>query len=515
MDDQKEREEVVGVVISTFEGPSPHELSFVVKSPKPVPVRKDQFVSIDVEDGQLICRVLNIRKTNRYYARAESVKEYESKGPSMDSIFPVGSWELLVADVLPLGIYSNEGRIKRSTFPAGPGTPVRLASPQLLSSFLGFDPAGLALGEVEHHNLEARLNMARLLQKHLAVLALSGAGKSHTISVIIEELLERKKESGRTGVLVMDIHGEYTSFASPNGPYGERTAVLDGKDIKIGVPSLGAGTIAEFLPKMSPVQQRDLERIINDIRTANRQSGNTYDLKDIIKAVEDSEEIRDATKQALSGWLYGLDSTGLFGPEARPKVEFLVEPGRLTVIDLSAIGGLRNKQILVAYLSRKLFNLRKAGRVPPYVEIVEEAHNFAPEGVKYEAAISRGILETIAREGRKFYAALCLISQRPIRLSTTVLSQCNTNLILRVTNPYDLDHIGKSCEGITKETLDSITTLQVGECLVVGEAVNHPVFIRIRDRKSPPPSHSIKLEEAARRFELKGAQETEDAEAFM
>ncbi len=510
-------DEPIGVVISTFEGPSPQGLSFVVKSKQPVPVRKDQFVSIDVEDGRLIGRVVNIRKTNRYYARAESVKEYESKqGASMDGIFPVDSWEFLVADVLPLGVYSREGRIRRSTFPAGPGAAVRLASPQVLSSFLGFDETGgLELGEVEHHDLQARLNMTRLLQKHLAILALSGAGKSHTVAVIIEELLERKKESGRTGILAMDIHGEYTSFASPQGPYGERTAVLDGKDIRIAVPELGAGTIGEFLPKMSPVQQRDLSKIIGDIRTASRKSGNTYDLKDIIKAVEDSEDVNDATKRALSSWLYELDSTGLFGPEALPKVEFMVEPGRLTVVDLSTIGGLRNKQILVAYLSRKLFNLRKAGRVCPYVEIIEEAHNFAPEGVKYEAAISRGILETIAREGRKFYASLCLISQRPIKLSTTVLSQCNTNLILRVTNPYDLDHIGKSCEGITRETLDSITTLQVGEGLVVGEAVNHPVFIKIRDRRSAPPSHSVKLEEAARRFEMKGKQEAEDAEAFM
>lgn len=509
-------ETTIGVVISTFEGPSPHSLSFVVKSRQPVPVRKDQFISIDVEDGQLICRVVNMRKTNRYYARAESVKEYESKqGASMDGIFPVDSWEFLVADVLPLGVYSDGGKIKRSTFPAGPGTPVRIASPQVLSSFLGFDASGLELGEVEHHDLVARLNMTRLLQKHLAILALSGAGKSHTVSVIIEELLERKKESGRTGILVMDIHGEYTSFASPQGAYGERTAVLDGKDIRIAVPSLSAGTIGEFLPKMSPVQQRDLSRIVDKVRASNRSAGNTYDLKDLIKAVEDSEDVNDATKRALGSWLYELDSTGLFGPEARPKVEFIVEPGRLTVVDLSTIGGLRNKQILVAYLSRKLFNLRKAGRICPYVEVIEEAHNFAPEGVKYEAAISRNILETIAREGRKFYASLCLISQRPIRLSTTVLSQCNTNLILRVTNPYDLDHIGKSCEGITRETLDSITTLQVGEGLVVGEAVNHPVFIKIRDRKSAPPSHSVKLEEAARRFELKGAQEAEDADAFM
>ena len=76
------------------------------------------------------------------------------------------------------------------------------------------------------------------------------------------------------------------------------------------------------------------------------------------------------------------------------------------------------------------------------------------------------------------------MSQRPVQLSTTALSQCNTNIILRLTNPYDIDHIGESCEGIDKGMLGAITTLRVGEALVVGEAVNLPVFVRVRRRKS-------------------------------
>ena len=112
----------------------------------------------------------------------------------------------------------------------------------------------------------------------------------------------------------------------------------------------------------------------------------------------------------------------------------------------------------------------------------------------------KSIIQKIAREGRKFHASLCLISQRPIQLSTTALSQCNTHIILRVTNPYDLEHIGKSSEGLTRDVMDTISSLRVGEALIVGEAVNYPLFVRVRPRQSRPSEHSIDMEAAAIRY---------------
>jgi len=108
-----------------------------------------------------------------------------------------------------------------------------------------------------------------------------------------------------------------------------------------------------------------------------------------------------------------------------------------------------------------------------------------------------------------------LISQRPVRLSTTVLSQANTNIILRVTNPYDLEHIKQSSECITSEVAEMISSLPVGEALIVGEAVNHPIFVKIRKRRSRESAHGISLEEAARGFEKRNDRAREDAKAFM
>ena len=90
------------------------------------------------------------------------------------------------------------------------------------------------------------------------------------------------------------------------------------------------------------------------------------------------------------------------------------------------------------------------------------------------------------------------------------ISQCNNKLILRITNPYDLDHIGKSAEGIDKQSQNMLTSLRVGEALLVGEATGYPVFFKVRQRNSQPSRHEIPLEKAALDFE-KGREE-KDAE---
>jgi DNA helicase HerA-like ATPase len=72
-------------------------------------------------------------------------------------------------------------------------------------------------------------------------------------------------------------------------------------------------------------------------------------------------------------------------------------------------------------------------KIPPFMLVVEEAHNFCPER-GFEKAISSNIMRTIASEGRKFGLGMMVISQRPARVDKNVISQCNTQIILRVTN---------------------------------------------------------------------------------
>ncbi|MEW6329508.1 MAG: DUF87 domain-containing protein, partial [Candidatus Micrarchaeota archaeon] len=250
---KKEKGESVelGTVISTFEGPSTLNFSFVVSNPR---VRKGQFVQTMTEDGLLIGMVLDITRANRYFERAESVAEYERAGGNMAS-FPTTDWEYIVANARALGIF-RDGNLFRSGFPAAPGARVVFADERLLKDFLGFVDDGLMIGKLENHDVEVKLQLNNLFQKHLAILAMSGAGKSYLASVIIEELLDRKKEQGRIAVIAVDVHGEYLGFKERGGGYAEKTNVFDGRKIRIAIRKLSPQVLFEFVPELSAPQKR-------------------------------------------------------------------------------------------------------------------------------------------------------------------------------------------------------------------------------------------------------------------
>src|SRR3989344_4311987 len=126
----------IGTVVSNTEGPTPSQFDFVVKD-NGAKVRKGQFVELETDEGRLVGRIEDIFNANRYFERAESVREYE-KNKDMSSIFPVDRWEFTVARAKPLGIMANPGTLKPS-FPPSPGAKVFLASDELLPKFLGLD----------------------------------------------------------------------------------------------------------------------------------------------------------------------------------------------------------------------------------------------------------------------------------------------------------------------------------------------------------------------------------------
>ncbi len=509
-------EKEIGTVVSSFEGPSPVELNFVVNSGV---VHRGQFIELDYNEGTLIALIVNVIKTNRYFERAESVKEFESKGHNLFEQFPVGEWEYLIAKTKPLGVF-KEGVIRRATYPPSPGTKVRLASPMNLKKFLHLDDNGLNLGKVEYHDLEVKLNMTRLLQKHCSILAQSGYGKSFFTADLIEELLDRKKEHGRIAVLVFDLHGEYLSFAEPitnskYSDYSNKTRVIHSREIKIGVPKLSVQNFASFIPDLSGQQKRELSKIILKLQKEMREGLGPYDLINIKNELLRDEDLNENTSRALISWLNDLEETRLFSSIDSPNILDLIKPGQLAIVDLSDSINLKRKQIIVSYFTSKIFYERRQKSIPPFLIVLEESHNFIPQFSSKEGSISKHVFRTIAREGRKFGASLCLISQRPVQLDTTTLSQCGTNIFLRITNPNDLKHISESAEAIDKNSLDMLTSLRVGEALLVGEAVGNPVFFKVRKRKSMESKHEISLEDSAKRFEESKEESEKETKEFL
>ncbi|VVB97914.1 DNA double-strand break repair helicase HerA [uncultured archaeon] len=509
----------IGTVITTEESPSTSEFAFVF-DPNERNVKKGQYVQTDSEQGTVFGYIAEIFRSNRYFERAESVAEYE-RVSSMKDNFPTTSWEYIIAQVKVLGV-SAGSRFARTSIPPVPGAKVFSADEELLKSFLGLKENGLLLGKIQHHATEARLDLTRLIQKHLAILAMSGAGKSHLSTVLIEELLDRKKEDGRIAVVVIDIHGEYMGFA--DSPYANRTKMIEVGNRKHGFTypfrKVTPEMVEEWLPMLSFAQKALLRNVLMELHSEHKKTRKPYGFKDLMARIDEYQQENSKSdktvKPALKRTLKELQRMRFLSEnKENPKFFEAVKPGHLLIMDFSDVDSLRKKQVIVSMLARKLFNLRRKGRIPPFMLVVEEAHNFAREKAEENEAVSRAVIETIAREGRKFGAALCLITQRPVNLSTTALSQCNTHIILRVTNPNDLDHIEQSSEGIDSRIAKSITSLRTGEGIIVGEATNAPIFVDIRNIKIRKKEKGRPLAELAAEYEKMQEKKDEDAEAFL
>ena len=129
--------------------------------------------------------------------------------------------------------------------------------------------------------------------------------------------------------------------------------------------------------------------------------------------------------------------------------------------------------------------LGKRGSVPFNI-FVEEAHRYIKTGEDINL-IGYNIFDRISKEGRKYGVMLNLISQRPVELSETVMSQCANYLIFKTTHPRDLEYITEMVPYITEEIVEKQKGLQPGYCLAFGSAFKVPLIIKV-DLPNPTPN---------------------------
>jgi hypothetical protein len=212
-----------------------------------------------------------------------------------------------------------------------------------------------------------------------------------------------------------------------------------------------------------------------------------YNIREIIETVGRSKS--NARWNVIAS-LESLDAIGVFSEQGTDTKE-LVKKGRCSVITMKGVPP-DVQDVVVARLTKELFDDRKAGKIPPFLLIVEEAHNYCPEK-GYGNAVSSTMLRTIASEGRKFGMGLCIVSQRPAKVDKNIISQCNTNIILKVTNPNDLKAIIQSVEGLTSQTYNEIQRLPIGVALISGASLQMPIMTEIRTRETSHGGKSVNI----------------------
>ncbi len=377
--------------------------------------------------------------------------------------------------------YRDKGLTKAPRRVIEPDSIVYQADQELISDTLGLEDAGLQVGTLEtNKDIDIHVDSENFY-KHFAVLAQTGAGKSYLTGVLIEELLDEGLP-----LIIIDPHGEYSSLKIPNLENDEEQRKYDVREYS---PNTDINKEAIPLSFSSVnLSKKELMTLIPDSLT-NSQMGVLYNALKRLKEkdddytlidIEDAVSHEDSTaKWNLLNYLEQIEESGLLS-ENPIELGDLLEPGRATIINLKAVEP-ENAEMTVYLLAKKLFDLRKKNQVPPFLMIMEEAHNFVPEK-GFGQAVSNPIMRKIASEGRKFGLGIGVISQRPARIDKNVLSQCNTQFILRVTNPNDLKAISKSFEGITSEVEAMIKSLPPGVAFVLGN--EYPVMTEVRTRYS-------------------------------
>ena len=148
-------------------------------------------------------------------------------------------------------------------------------------------------------------------------------------------------------------------------------------------------------------------------------------------------------------------------------------------------------KVIVKILSKMLFDFAKSrtDRASiPFHLFIEEAHRYV---VKDNDVFLLGynIFERIAKEGRKYGVILDLISQRPVEISETVISQMSNFLILKMTHPKDLEYIEKMLPNISGDVIEKLNSLQPGTLVAFGSAFKIPLLIKM-DMPDPTPYSS-------------------------
>ena len=148
-------------------------------------------------------------------------------------------------------------------------------------------------------------------------------------------------------------------------------------------------------------------------------------------------------------------------------------------------------KVIVKILSKMLFDFAKSrtDRASiPFHLFIEEAHRYV---VKDNDVFLLGynIFERIAKEGRKYGVMLDLVSQRPVEISDTVVSQMSNFLILKMTHPKDLEYIEKMLPNISGDVIDKLNSLQAGTLVAFGSAFKIPLLIKM-DMPDPTPYSS-------------------------
>lgn len=329
---------------------------------------------------------------------------------------------------------------------------------------------------LRNQDVDARVNADKVVSRHLAVLAMTGMGKSNLVSLMAKELARIPGT-----VVIFDYHGDYSSLEIEN---------LNLTDARINPRYLPVEKLADVIEiQDNATNQRHVLRAAFTEDVKARKGDDFWDaLATEVAAQRAEKAYRDASDKVLDK----IDDAKhkfnkILDPGVMDPLSF-VKNGRINVINLVELTE-RQADILLAYYLEELLADRKRAqgsgsaaekkppRFPaPVLAVIEEAHVFIPKERDTE---TKYFASKVAREGRKFGLGLVIVSQRPRGIDANILSQMGSLAVMRMVQPDDQAHVSAASESLSKELLDQLTSLNPGEAIFAGQWVNLPTFVKV------------------------------------
>lgn len=357
----------------------------------------------------------------------------------------------------------------------------------------------------QDRDLPALVAVDELLGKHFAILGTTGCGKSCAVALILHSILDRHSNGH---VLLLDLHNEYAhAFAG-------RAEVLSAGDLELPYWLLNFDEIKEiFVSKDGDRRAAEAAKLREAIVEAKRRYYSDgrgqdtvtvdapvpYRLSDLERVLDDAAGRLDEPTDAeiylgLKARLADLSSDRRYafmfpGISVRDNLgEILsrlfripVDDKPVTVVDLSAVPS-EILNVVVSVLCRITFDFAQwSDQTVPILLVCEEAHRYAPQDDRLGFRPTRNALARIAKEGRKYGVSLCVVSQRPAELDSSVVSQCNTVFAMRLTNQQDQEFVRSALSDSAAGLVDALPTLRNAEAIAVGEGIAVPARLSLNE----------------------------------
>jgi len=379
----------------------------------------------------------------------------------------------------------------------------------------------------------------KFFQRHAALLGSTGSGKSWTVATI----LERAAKLPSANLIVFDLHGEYRKLSYADHlriPGPDDLGNANAKLLYLPYWLMNAEELISMFIDSSEFTAHNQTMVFQDTVVSEKKKGLIAENKteilesftvdspvpfEISKVIAHIKSLNEEMVQGVRGLKKG-DFNGQFSrllariatklndrrygflfqaPASMHKYEsfhsladqllaFSDKHKGIKVIDFSEVPS-DVLPVMLGIVGRLIYYLQfwmPDEKRHPVALVCDEAHIYLPKdkgNPNQQRALDN--FEKIAKEGRKYGVSLMIVSQRPSDVSSTILSQCNNVMALRLTNSNDISAVKNMMPESMTSFMEMLPVLDIGEALVVGDAVLLPSRIRINQPNEKPLSATI------------------------